>query len=185
VSEWFILKKGFSCKRVTLVMMGTAYIAFHALFAKFSMPSKLASNTFLLRIQLWVALRGLCFHKDGGREKPVFEQALVFALGAPEARREGSTVVAKAIVPRAKHDAVDPAKRLDDDSEDIDIEDDNNIIYPMKPSHVDFGKSRIKEGHIEVLTKFHYIDDVSLVRLGVKTWCRSLMETKLLSFEAF
>lgn len=99
-------------------------------------------------------------------EQPVFEQALVLALGAPEARGEGSIVVDKAIVPCAKNDAVDLANRLDDDSEDIDMEDDNNIIYPMKPSHVDFGKSRIKEGHIEVLTKFHCIVDISLVRLG-------------------
>jgi hypothetical protein len=98
-------------------------------------------------------------------EQPVFEQALVLALGAPEAR-EGSIVVAKAIVPCAKNDVVDPANRLDDDREDIDMEDNNNIICPMKPRHVDFGKSRIKEGHIEVLTKFHCIDDVSLVRLG-------------------
>jgi hypothetical protein len=36
------------------------------------------------------------------------------------------------------------------------FEDDNTIIRPMKPSHVDFEKSKIKEGHIEVLNRFGY-----------------------------
>jgi hypothetical protein len=31
----------------------------------------------------------------------------------------------------------------------MDFEEDNTIIRPTKPSHVDFGKSKIKEGHIE------------------------------------
>lgn len=44
-----------------------------------------------------------------------------------------------------------------EDSDDIDIEEDNTIIHPTKPSHVDFGKSKIKEGHIEVLNQFGYI----------------------------
>jgi hypothetical protein len=34
------------------------------------------------------------------------------------------------------------------------------IICPTKPSHVDFGKSKIKGEHIEVLTKFDCIDNV-------------------------
>jgi hypothetical protein len=33
---------------------------------------------------------------------------------------------------------------------------------------MDFGKSTIKEGHIQVLTESHYISDSSLVRLGGK-----------------
>jgi hypothetical protein len=36
----------------------------------------------------------------------------------------------------------------------------------MKPSYVDFGKSKIKGGHIEVLNHFGCIDNVDWVRLG-------------------
>jgi hypothetical protein len=38
------------------------------------------------------------------------------------------------------------------DSDNIDIEEDNTIIRPTKPSHVDFGKSKIKEGILRYLT---------------------------------
>jgi hypothetical protein len=39
----------------------------------------------------------------------------------------------------------------------IDIEEDKTIIRPTKVSHVDFDKSKIKGGHIEVHTRFGYI----------------------------
>jgi hypothetical protein len=52
-----------------------------------------------------------------------------------------------------------------EDSDDIDIEKDKTITHPTKPSHVDFGKSKIKGGHIEVLTRFGYIGNVEWVRL--------------------
>jgi hypothetical protein len=57
---------------------------------------------------------------------------------------------------------VDPSK----DSDDIDIEEDNTIIRPTKPSHVNFSKSKIKGGNIEAHTRFGYIDNVEWVRLG-------------------
>ena len=44
-----------------------------------------------------------------------------------------------------------------EDSDDIDIEEDSAIIRSTKPSHVDFGKSMIKGGHIEVLNHFGYM----------------------------
>jgi hypothetical protein len=53
-----------------------------------------------------------------------------------------------------------------EDSVGMDFEEDNTIIRPTKPSHVDFGKSKIKEGHIEVLNHFGYIDNIDWVRLG-------------------
>jgi hypothetical protein len=39
----------------------------------------------------------------------------------------------------------------------MNFEEDNTVIRPTKPSHVDFGKSKIQEGHIEVLNRFGYI----------------------------
>jgi hypothetical protein len=53
-----------------------------------------------------------------------------------------------------------------EDSDDINIEEDNTIIHPTKLSHVNFDKMKIKRGHIEVITKFGYIDNVDWVRLG-------------------
>jgi hypothetical protein len=34
------------------------------------------------------------------------------------------------------------------------------IIRPTEPSHVDFRESKIKKGHIEVLNRFSYIDNI-------------------------
>jgi hypothetical protein len=53
---------------------------------------------------------------------------------------------------------VDPSKGPGEDNDDIDIEEDNTIIRPTKPSHVDFRKLKIKGGHTEVLVKFGYIN---------------------------
>jgi hypothetical protein len=66
------------------------------------------------------------------------------------------------------------------DSDNIDIEEDNTIIRPTKPNnHVDFGKSKIKEGHIEVLNRFGYIDNVEWVQLGGEELVPSPREVKV------
>jgi hypothetical protein len=57
---------------------------------------------------------------------------------------------------KLKGGAVNPSK----DSDNIDIEEDSTTIYPTKPRHVNFGKSKIKGGHIEVLNRFGYINNV-------------------------
>jgi hypothetical protein len=51
---------------------------------------------------------------------------------------------------------VDPSE----DNEDIDIEEDSTVIRPTKQSHVEFGKSNTKEGHIEVFNRFGYIGSI-------------------------
>jgi hypothetical protein len=48
----------------------------------------------------------------------------------------------------------------------IDFEEDNTILRLTKPTHVDFEKSKIKEGHIEIINRFDYIDNIDWVRLG-------------------
>jgi hypothetical protein len=64
----------------------------------------------------------------------------------------------------------------------MDFEEDNVVILPMKPSHVDFEKYKIKEGHIEVLNRFGYID---WVRLGGDELVLSLREDKVVVFCCF
>jgi hypothetical protein len=53
------------------------------------------------------------------------------------------------------------------DSEDFDIESDNDDVKdrPWRPSHVVFGKSTVKKGHIEAM-KGKYFRDTTIVRAG-------------------
>jgi hypothetical protein len=91
--------------------------------------------------------------------------ALVLSLDVLESKAKNLVVATETTASHAEA-ATDPSKGLGEDITDIDIEEDNIIIRPTKPSHVDFRKSKIKEGHIEVLTRFDYIDNVEWVRLG-------------------
>jgi hypothetical protein len=53
------------------------------------------------------------------------------------------------------------------DNESFDIESDNNDAEdrPWRPSHVVFGKSTVKKGHIEAM-KGKYFHDISIMRTG-------------------
>jgi hypothetical protein len=64
----------------------------------------------------------------------------------------------------------------------MDFEEDDVVILPTKPSHVDFEKSKIKEGHIEVLNCFGYI---GWVRLGGDELVPSLREDEVVMFHCF
>jgi hypothetical protein len=54
-----------------------------------------------------------------------------------------------------------------EDSEDFDVDSGNEDVEnrPWRPSHVNFGKSMVKKGHIEAM-KGRYFHDVSIVRAG-------------------
>jgi hypothetical protein len=47
---------------------------------------------------------------------------------------------------------LDESESDEEDEEGFEEEDDSNI-HPTKPSHVDFGKSIIKKGHVNVMKK--------------------------------
>jgi hypothetical protein len=53
------------------------------------------------------------------------------------------------------------------DSEDFDVVSSNDDVEdrPWRPSHVVFGKSIVKKGHVEAM-KGRYFHDVSIVRVG-------------------
>ena len=66
---------------------------------------------------------------------------------------------------------------MSDDSEDIedfDVGNGNEDVEdrPSRPSHVNFGKSTVKKGHIEAM-KGRYFHDVSIVRAGGEKWSGS------------
>jgi hypothetical protein len=71
-------------------------------------------------------------------------------------RVENLPTPVEATASQAESGVVNPSE----DSDDIYIEEDNTTIRPMKPSHVNFDKSKIKGGHIEVLNHFGYIDNI-------------------------
>lgn len=119
----------------------------------------------------------------------VSDLALVLASDIPEMKGEASGVESRAMtkVSRPVTEDVDanPVEGSHDDNEEINIEEDNNDIQPMKPSHMDFWISTIKEGHIQVLTESHYISDVSLVQLGGKDAISMPKEDKGVVFRSF
>jgi hypothetical protein len=82
-----------------------------------------------------------------------------------EAQAEETVPVVGATSSQAEVSSLNQSK----DNVDYDFAEGSTVIRPTKPSHVDFRKSKIKEGHIEVLNRFSYIDNIDWVRLGVKS----------------
>jgi hypothetical protein len=72
-----------------------------------------------------------------------------------------------------------------EDSDNIDIEEDNMIRCLTKPSHVDFNKTKIKEGHIEVLNRFGYIYNIEWVRVGGDELVLSPKEDEVIVLKRF
>jgi hypothetical protein len=59
------------------------------------------------------------------------------------------------------------------------------VIHSAKPSHMDFRKSKIKGGHIEVLTKFDYIGNVDWVQLRGEDLVPKPKEDGVVVFQSF
>lgn len=76
------------------------------------------------------------------REQSIPRLSLVPSSDVSEAKIEDLPMEAEAIPSQAEAGAANPSE----DSDDIDIEEDNTIIRPMKACHVDFRKSKIKGG---------------------------------------
>jgi hypothetical protein len=117
-----------------------------------SLPSKLASNVFNFFELALASCEAHTFSLETTGEQSVLEVLLAPSFGALEARIEDLNRAAKATACQAKSIVVDPSE----DSRDIDIKEYNTIIRPTKLSHVDFGKSKTKDGHIEVFNQFGY-----------------------------
>jgi hypothetical protein len=80
---------------------------------------------------------------------------------------------------------------VDLDESESDIEDDEGFeeeddsdIRPTKPSHVDFGKSIIKEGHVEVMRSKHTLKVLTSLYLPKRILFLSHRRTKFWSFKA-
>jgi hypothetical protein len=71
-------------------------------------------------------------------EQPVLELALALVSKTPETKVEGSVVEIEAPASQVEGVVVDSTEGSDDDTKNIDIEEENIINHPTKPSHVDF-----------------------------------------------
>jgi hypothetical protein len=132
--------------------IGRHFAALTHLLLMPSLPSKLASNIFNFFELALASCEAHTFSLETTREQYVLEVLLTPSFGALEARIEDLNGAAKATTCQAKSIIVDPSE----DSRDIDIKEYNSIIRPTKLSHVDFGKSKTKDGHIEVFNQFGY-----------------------------
>jgi hypothetical protein len=72
------------------------------------------------------------------------------------------------------------------DSESFDIESGNEEVeeWPWRPSHVVFGKSSLKQGHIEAM-KGRYFCDISIVRVGGESTVPLPEATEVVVFISF
>jgi hypothetical protein len=72
------------------------------------------------------------------------------------------------------------------DSEDFDIESDNDDAEdrPWRPSHVVFGKSTVKKGHVEAM-KDKYFHDVSIVSIGGENTVPLPEKDEVVVFQSF
>lgn len=53
----------------------------------------------------------------------------------------------------------------DESNKELEFEEDDSDIRPMKPSRVNFGKSTINKGYVEVMKRLDYIEDTNIIRL--------------------
>lgn len=72
-----------------------------------------------------------------------------------------------------------------DDSEDIDVEEDNEETTTTKSSQIVLWKSSIWIGHIEVFKNRYCISDIDLVRLGGEEITPEPKDNEVVIFRSF
>lgn len=116
-------------KRTITMGAGTTYhmlLALLSLLLELNLPSKLAL----------ASRKAIAFIRDGWRAI-CLELYLLPLSDAPESKVEDLTMSTEAIGSQFDGDVADPPEGSRGDSENINIEEDNTIICPTKPSHVD------------------------------------------------
>jgi hypothetical protein len=72
------------------------------------------------------------------------------------------------------------------DSESYDVEsgDEDSEDRPWRPSHTIFGKSTIKQSHIDAM-RGRYFCDMSIIRIGGDSTAPALEENKVVIYQSF
>jgi hypothetical protein len=73
-----------------------------------------------------------------------------------------------------------------DDSDDYDVEcgDENSEDRPWRPSHTIFGKSTIKQSHVDAM-RGRYFHDMSIVRVGGDSTALASEENEVVVYKSF
>jgi hypothetical protein len=142
-----------------LTDINLAFVACTYFLLEPALHSKLALNSFTAFEPALASCEAHIFLLEMVGDRPTSEVFLAPSSDVLETSVEELPEVTEATAYRTKAAIMDPSE----ESDDIDIEECSTIIRPIKLSHVNFGKSKIKKGHIEVLNRFGYID---WVRLG-------------------
>jgi hypothetical protein len=72
----------------------------------------------------------------------------------------------------------------DSDSYDMESGDEDSEDRPWRPSHTIFGKSTIKQSHIDAM-RGRYIHDMSIVRIGGDSTAPALEENEVVIYQIF
>jgi hypothetical protein len=139
--------------------IGSAFATCAYLLLEPALPLKLASNSFTAFEPALASCKARAFSIRNGWGAIYPEVSLAPSSDVPETKVEGLSTTTEATTYQTKAATMDPSE----DSDGIDIEEDITIIYSTKPSHMDFGKSKIKGGDIEVFNWFGYIDNINWV----------------------
>jgi hypothetical protein len=158
--------------------IGTTFVGCSRLLLRSALTLKFASNDLTAFDIALASCKAHTFSLEMARERYVLEVLLTPSSDVSDVKVEDFPGVTKVTTYQAESTVVDPFE----DNDDINIEEDSTIIRPTKPNHVDFGVSKTKGVHIEVLNRFGYID---WVRLGGEDLVPEPKKDEVVVFRSF
>jgi hypothetical protein len=98
-------------------------------------------------------------------------------------RRSGLVVPEEAV---AEGDTAEVEQTVAEDGSDDEFEEDNNILSPSKPSHIEFGKSTVSAEDLVMMKKLGYFgeSESKLIRFAGEEVISERRRMKLLSLKA-
>jgi hypothetical protein len=102
-----------------------------------------------------------------------------------EVMRRSGLVVSKVAV--AEGETTEAEQTVVEDRSDDETEEDNSILSPSKPSHIEFGKSTMSEEDLVMMKKLGYFgeDESKLIRFASEEVIPELKEDEVVVFKSF
>jgi hypothetical protein len=99
-------------------------------------------------------------------------------------RRSGLVVPEQAVT---KGDITEAEQTVAEDGSDDDFEEDNNILSPSKPSHIEFGKSTVSAEDLFMMKKLGYFGEAEskLIRFAGEEVIPEPKEDEVVVFKSF
>jgi hypothetical protein len=116
----------------------------------------------------------------GGDEAELTETVLI-----SEVMRRSGLVVSEGAT--AKDTTAEVEQIITEGGSDDETEEDNNILSPSKPSHIEFGKSTVTEEDLVVMKKLDYFgeDEGKLIRFAGEEVIPEPKEDEVVVFRSF